>query len=118
MGDRRHAVVCDDDPIICSVASFLLRNEGFDVTIVGTGAALARLLDDDDPPVVVVLDRELPDASGDELAGVVKAAVPACRIIMFSGRNDPPDRVDQLFARIPKAGTEELAAAIRRAAAE
>ena len=117
MDHRRHAAVCDDDPVIGAVASFLLRSEGFDVTTVGTGAELGRLVRDD-PPRVVVLDRELPDTSGDELVSVVLAAAPSCRIIMFSGRDTAPDSAGRLFAQVPKVGTDELAAAIRRAAAE
>ena len=117
MDEQRRAVVCDDDPMIVMVASMLLQREGFGVTAVGTGAELADVLMPN-PPTLVILDHELPDATGDELVRVIEAAAPACRVILFSGRETPDAAGVNVFARVPKRGTEELAAAIRRAAGD
>lgn len=113
----RRSLVCDDDPMVAMVASVLLAEEGYDVTTVGTGAALADELAAA-PPDLVILDHELPDATGDELIGVIMAAAPACRIILFSGRATVTGATPAVFARVSKAGTDELAAAIHRAATE
>ncbi len=112
--NRRGAVVCDDDPLIVVIASALLRKEGFDVTAVATGAGLADLLASTSPELIV-LDHELPDATGEELVDIIKAAAPACRVIVFSGSTTPAPG-SAVFAWVLKQGTDELAAAIRRAA--
>ncbi len=116
MRDMR-SVVCDDDPMIAMIASMLLKSEGFEVTTVGSAAELASELAVG-PPDLVVLDQELPDASGEELIAVIKAAAPACRIILFSGREPEADASSEVFARVSKQGTDGLAAAIHRAATE
>lgn len=116
MTDGRRAVVCDDDPMIALVASILLEEEGFDVTVAGTGGELAEALLAGQPDLVV-LDHELPDASGEDLIGVIATAAPACRVIVFTGRETASNAV-AVFARVSKRGTDELAAAIHRAATE
>lgn len=113
----RFALVCDDDPMLATVASVLLRDEGFDVTTVGTAAELAAVLAARTPHIVV-LDQELPDAAGDELVDGIRAAAPACRIIMFSGHEQTSGSHPAVFARVSKRGTDDLASAIQRAAAD
>lgn len=113
----RFALICDDDPMLATVASVLLRDEGFDVTTVGTAAELAAVLAARTPHIVV-LDQELPDAAGDELVDGIRAAAPACRIIMFSGHEQTSGSHPAVFARVSKRGTDDLASAIQRAAAD
>jgi DNA-binding response OmpR family regulator len=115
MAQLRHALVCDDDPMIVTVASILLQAEGFDVATAGSGAELAAALTTIDPDVIV-LDDVLPDASGEDLIDVIEAAAPACRVIVFSAREGSGPSGHEVFARVSKRGTNELAVAIRRAA--
>ena len=116
MADVRHAVVCDDDAMIAAIASMLLQEAGFDVTATGSKGELAVALGIVRPEVIV-LDHELPDGPGEEAIGTIRAAAPACRIILFSAHDDAGPLPDGVFARVSKRGTDELAAAIDRAVA-
>lgn len=114
MTSARLAVVCDDDTMIRSIVSILLKEEGFEVIATATGSELADSLSSG-PPDVVVLDNQLPDTTGEELVDDIMAASPHCRIILFSGR-DTGGTADAVFARVAKQGTHGLAEAIHQAA--
>lgn len=119
MTTTRQAIVCDDDPLVVAVASSVLRGGGFDVVATAaSGAELAAALRSFSPDVLV-LDQVLPDSSGEALVAQVNSVAPACRIILFSGRADTDGvRDDGVFARVAKRGTDELTAAVRRAASD
>lgn len=115
----RQAVVCDDDPMIVAVASLALRQGGFQVAgTAGSAAELMALLDLVEPDIMV-LDRMLPDASGEQLLALVAARAPRCRVIVFSAaETEPPGCTVVAFARVPKRGTQDLVDAIARAAVD
>lgn len=117
MTGARVAVVCDDDPMIRMVASALLRDNGFDVIETASGTELVGALAPGVPDLVV-LDHELPDAKGEDLIVEIMATSPTCRVIVFSGREPAVSGTIPVFARVPKRGTDDLAAAIHRAATE
>ena len=78
--------LCDDVPELRALLRFALEEEG-DITIVGeageaiTGVAQVRDLQ----PDVLVLDLWMPGMDGLEAIPRVRAAAPACGIVVFSG---------------------------------
>jgi DNA-binding response OmpR family regulator len=60
------AIVVEDDPVLASVLSGALADEGY-ATRVGTTAAEARALLRDHPGALLVLDLTLPDGFGGDI---------------------------------------------------
>jgi len=96
-------LVVDDDLELQRLISFTLRQAGYLVIEAGNGpAALATA--EAERPDLVLLDAILPDASGFELCGRLRAGEPGrawnrdVPVIMVSTRGDPVDRV-RGFAR-------------------
>jgi two-component system phosphate regulon response regulator PhoB len=87
-------LLVDDEPDLLRLVSFNLREAGFDVEAVATGAeglaAAARVR-----PAVVVLDLMLPDLSGTEVCRQLRASadVADVAILMLTARGDEYDRL-------------------------
>lgn len=83
--------VVEDDASIASTLEDMLLAEGYRVHVCPTGAALRALLE---RPLVdmILLDLNLPDCNGLELAGFVRATT-ALPIIILTGRGEEIDRI-------------------------
>jgi len=64
--DTKKVLIVDDDDDTRVVYSTMLKYEGYDVTVVGTGEAGLQAADKS-PPLLVVLDVSLPGMSGWEV---------------------------------------------------
>jgi two-component system response regulator MtrA len=88
---RTRILVIDDDPALAEMLTIVLRNEGFDSTVVGDGTqALAAAREF--RPDLVLLDLMLPGMNGIDVCRVLRAdsAVP---IIMLTAKADTVDVV-------------------------
>lgn len=97
-------LVVEDALDIRKVIRFLLESAGYDVTAVRDGESVADMIRTWSMPDLVVLDRVLPDLSGDELIAQIRAdsrwaSVP---IIVVSGKNS-----DQEVAEAMNAGAND-----------
>ena len=115
-------VLVDDHPLLRAGTAALLATQG-DIAVVGqTGhGAEALALVANTAADVLVLDLQLPDLGGVEVARRVRAAHPAVAILVLSNHEEPlyVRALLQLGARgyLGKAATgEELAAAVRAVA--
>ena len=80
-------LVVEDEPRVGTLARRVLEGEGCTVDVVeSAGAALTALRDERHEYDVVIIDRVLPDASGDEIAGEVAALFPRSGVVLTSGR--------------------------------
>lgn len=80
-----HAIlVCESDPMFCSVLKVVLESKHFAVTTASCSAdALVKLINM--PPCALLLvNRLLLGSSGEELARYVRLVCPAIRILMYS----------------------------------
>lgn len=84
-----HILLIDDHPIIRDACRLLLQDRP-DVAILeaSTGADGERLYATERPDVVV-LDLNLPDCGGLDVLRRLRAADPACRVIVFSMYENP-----------------------------
>jgi two-component system KDP operon response regulator KdpE len=93
MREPRILLVDDELSIQRSVAP-LLRSRGYEVEVVGLGAAAIRTVDEH-PPDLMVLDLGLPDIEGPEVCRQVRAKS-ALPIVVLSARGAESDKVAAL----------------------
>jgi DNA-binding response OmpR family regulator len=88
-------LVVDDDPLHCKLVQFLLAEEGYEVTAVGSpDAALAQV--ETSPPDLYVLDVNMPQTSGFDLCRKLRTANPSAVILFLTARTELDDRVSGL----------------------
>jgi DNA-binding response OmpR family regulator len=87
-GDYRcDVLIVEDSAIQCNEMAEFLRHAGLDVrTAYDAATALAHATELE--PRVVVLDYNLPDMNGVQVAEALRALLPSTNILMMSGRID------------------------------
>jgi DNA-binding response OmpR family regulator len=114
-------IVADDDTLLTDSLGFLLKQEGYDVTVAGTASEALGLVRRWSPDLIL-LDVGLPDLSGVEVCRRLRADWPG-PIIMLTARRQDADKVIGLdsgaddYVTKPFVSTELLArirAALRR----
>ncbi len=108
-GPAKGILLCIDDALpILEVLTDLLEKYGYSVLTspsVGHGLTLFETTDVD----VVILDHEMPEMSGYEVALAMKRIKPAVPIIMHSGAIEIPEKTLQVVdAIVPKGGDLQL----------
>ena len=95
----RDVLLVDDDPVVRMLAAALLGAQGWRVREADSVAAAERALAD--PPSVVVLDDQLPDGSGADLAGRLAQLAPGAHVVLHTGRPpaEPPPGVHAVVAK-------------------
>lgn len=88
--DARNAVkdrilVVDDDEAIQEMLTFLLEDEGYEMSFARSAQELRTALEAPHQADVVLLDWKLPDGDGIELLEVVKKRWPDSQVIMLTG---------------------------------
>ncbi|MEX2541068.1 MAG: response regulator transcription factor [Trueperaceae bacterium] len=89
-------LVVEDDPKLAMLLSQELGHEGYQVDKVGTGSE-ALLLSEDKEFDLILLDLNLPDFDGLEVAELIRKRSDA-RILMLTARADVDSRVKGLYA--------------------
>src|SRR3954469_8142911 len=97
--DAARLLLVEDDPVVRAFLADNLTADGYDVLVAETVADAVRLLEYKGPDLAVV-DVMLPDGSGLELIGRVRAADgvasrldPTLPLVIVSGRSGELDRV-------------------------
>jgi DNA-binding response OmpR family regulator len=81
--DQPRVLVVDDEKEVAD--AYALRLEGVaDVTIAYSGGEALDLTDSSDPPDVVLLDRHMPDRSGDDVLTELRGHDMRTRVIMIT----------------------------------
>ncbi len=66
-------LIADDDPVYQTLLQDLLTEWGYDIVVVGDGAAAWREIQGDNPPSVAILDWLMPGLDGFELCQRIRA---------------------------------------------
>ncbi len=96
-GSPINVLVVDDEAVLAEMLSMALRYEGWAVTTAGDGAsaiASARTT----RPDAVVLDIMLPDMSGLEVLGALRAQIPTLPVLLLTAKDGVEDRIAGLTA--------------------
>jgi DNA-binding response OmpR family regulator len=83
----KRILIVDDEPNIVISLEFLMKREGFEVTVAGDGETALRLLAEQRPDLVL-LDVMLPKKSGYEVCAAIRgdAALQATKIILLTAK--------------------------------
>lgn len=84
MPAKRKILVVDDEHAVADTLAALLKHHGFDVYVAYSGTEALELAFQIKPDLVIS-DVMMPGKDGIEVAIVLKAALPECKIILFSG---------------------------------
>jgi CheY-like chemotaxis protein len=113
-GLRGHKLlIVDDEPIIRTTLSIVFRKHGFVVEAVESAEAAMQLLQHWTPGIAII-DVFLPGMNGIDLALLLNATVPDCKLLLFSGSPETADLLDRAsnsphkFEVLPKPVSPEL----------
>lgn len=85
-------LVVDDDPYILMSLEFLMRKNGFDVSVARNGTEALDLLKEQ-IPVIVLLDIMMPDVDGYEICRVIKSSekLKEIKVVFMSAKSKEAD---------------------------
>ncbi|MFX0575455.1 response regulator transcription factor [Nocardia nepalensis] len=96
-GSPINVLVVDDEPVLAEMLSMALRYEGWEVGTAGDGrTAVTRARET--RPDVAVLDVMLPDMTGLEVLGKLRAQVPQLPVLLLTAKDSVEDRIAGLTA--------------------
>jgi CheY-like chemotaxis protein len=90
-------IVVDDERMIAETLADILNGEGCDATAVSSGLAAVELAREILPDAVIS-DVAMPDMNGIEAVQRIRAFLPECRIVLFSGHASTADLLKQARA--------------------
>lgn len=92
MKTNTEILVVDDDPYILMSLEFLMRKNGFDVSVARNGTEALELLEKKSP-VVVLLDIMMPDVDGYEICRHIKSTekLKNIKVVFMSAKTKEAD---------------------------
>ncbi len=91
-------LIVDDDEKVSKTVALLFTTQGWE-TRVAYSAEEAIEITTQWKPDLAILDIILPGMNGIDLAGVLKANLPGCRLLLFSGQPSTADLVKEAEAQ-------------------
>lgn len=88
-------LIVDDDEGICELIRDSLQSEGITARIANTGAQALDALNEHGP-MLVLLDLQLPDTDGREIAAILRQREPRVPFIIISGLADTQVAIDMM----------------------
>jgi DNA-binding response OmpR family regulator len=82
--------IVDDEPVIASTLAAILRLHGYSATYF-TSPLEALAASQLEAPDLVISDVAMPGISGIDMAVLMKAQYPECKILLFSGQAETAD---------------------------
>jgi len=97
MSTRRTVILADDDPLIRELLRLILRTSNYNVVAEASHGDAVLALNGNLHPDIVLLDIAMPGMDGLSVLKALRAASPACRVVMISG-GATADRVREALA--------------------
>src|SRR5690242_18904887 len=95
---KRKVLVVDDERVIADTLAIILNQHGFEAAAVYTGTAAVEKAKEVKPDLVIS-DVIMPDMNGIEAAIHIRAFLPACKILLFSGQAATADLLESARAQ-------------------
>lgn len=96
-GRTLRVIVVDDERVIAESLADILSGEGCEAVAVTSGVEAINLAKKIEPHVVIS-DVAMPDMNGIETVQQIRAFLPECRIVLFSGHASTADLLKQARA--------------------
>lgn len=84
---NKKILLIDDDPVVCSLASGILRKKGYEVLIAKEGQEGLSLARDNEPDMVIV-DYQMPGMSGIDVLNRLKEFAPEVPVVILTAYGD------------------------------
>lgn len=97
---RPRVMLVDDHEDHREALALIIEDRGYEVVGVGTAAAALSDVEQHGPPALMLLDRVLPDRSGDELLAELRRRQVQSPVVIVSGRE--PGHVPGATAHLGK----------------
>ena len=91
---KRKILVVDDEHRIADTLAVILNQSGFDASAAYTGTQAVDRARETRPDLVIT-DVIMPDMNGIEAAIQIRAMLPACKILLFSGQAATADLLER-----------------------
>jgi CheY-like chemotaxis protein len=91
-------LVVDDERVIADTLAIILNKAGFDASAVYTGTGAVERARNDRPDLIIS-DVIMPDMNGIEAAINIRAFLPSCKILLFSGQAATADLLESARAK-------------------
>lgn len=95
---RRRILVVDDEASIADTLALILSSRGYELKVAYSAEQAIDILAEWHPGLAI-MDVMLPLMNGIDLAMVLKANYPSCRIILFSGQPDTSRLLDEALKK-------------------
>lgn len=92
------ALVVDDERVIADTLAIILNQAGFDASAIYTGGGAVESARKNRPDLVIS-DVFMPDMNGVEAAIQIRKMLPACKILLFSGKAETADLLEEARSR-------------------
>jgi CheY-like chemotaxis protein len=92
------ALVVDDEHVIADTLAIILNQAGFDASAIYTGGGAVESARKNRPDLVIS-DVFMPDMNGVEAAIQIRQMLPACKILLFSGKAETADLLEDARSR-------------------
>lgn len=91
---KAKVLVVDDEHVIADTLAIILNQNGFEASAVYTGSGAVERAGKDKPDLVIS-DVIMPDMNGIEAAIKIRAILPRCKILLFSGQAATADLLEK-----------------------
>ncbi|HZD49453.1 MAG TPA: response regulator [Silvibacterium sp.] len=92
LGQNHRVLIIDDAPNVSDTLALIFSKNGYDARVAYSAEQAIEIIAEWEPDLAIV-DVVLPQMNGIDLALVLKANHPACRVLLFSGEEITADLV-------------------------
>jgi len=92
-GTKPRVLVADDEKVIADTLAIILNQNGYDASAVYTGTAAVEKARSTRPDLLIS-DVIMPDMNGIDAAIKIRAFLPTCKILLFSGQAATADLLE------------------------
>ena len=95
---RTKVLVADDERMIANTLAIILNGEGFEARAVYSGDEVLEETESFEPDLLIS-DVMMPGLNGIEAAIIVRAKLPFCKVLLFSGQATTVDLLEKAHAQ-------------------
>ena len=99
IGKKNKILILDDDRLICTILSTLVKKEGFEAVVAYEGEEALKMIRLNSPDLLLV-DMMLPGIDGMEVMRQVKEMVPELPVVFITAHADARGAVNGIVSKL------------------